>query len=90
VAYVPPKTTLSFPLAQNRAMEISKDQELVKKTLRLPRALNEEIQAAADSHGISLNAEIVERLQASFRADELARLSSEIAEMKALIRQLLA
>ena len=87
---MPPKTTLSFPLAQNRAMEISKDQELVKKTLRLPRALNDEIQAAADSRGVSLNAEIVERLQASFRADELARLSSEIAEMKAVIRQLVA
>jgi predicted HicB family RNase H-like nuclease len=90
VAYLPPKTTLYSSVAQNRAMEISKDQELVKKTLRLPRALNDEIQAAADARGVSLNAEIVSRLQSSFRADELARLSSEVAEMKALIRQLLA
>jgi predicted HicB family RNase H-like nuclease len=86
---MPPKTTIYFSLAQNRAMEISKDQE-VKKTLRLPRTLNDELQRAADARGASLNAEIVARLQSSFRADELARLSNEVAEMKALIRQLLA
>lgn len=70
-------------------MKLSKDQEPVKKTIRLPHDLNEEIEWAAKLRGISANAEIVDRLRAATVSDELARLSSEIAEVKAMVRQIL-
>jgi plasmid stability protein len=70
-------------------MKISKDQDLVEKTLRLPRDLSEEIKLTAKAHDRSANAEMVERLRAAPVADEVARLAGEIAELKALVRQLL-
>jgi len=71
-------------------MEIPKDHDQVKKTLRLPRELSDEIERAAKAHGNSANAEMIERLRSAPVADELARLSGEVAEIKSMIRQLLA
>lgn len=70
-------------------MKNKKDLDRVEKTLRLPRDLSEEIELAAKAHEVSANAEMVDRLRAAPVADELVRLSSEIAELKAMIRQLL-
>ena len=56
-----------------------------KTTLRIPRALRDEIQASADREVRSLNAEILIRLQSS-ALDEIKR---DIAEIKITLRKLL-
>lgn len=56
----------------------------------MSKALSEDIQKAAKSRDHSVNAEIIERLEAAPIAEELARLSNEVAELKAMVRQLLA
>jgi hypothetical protein len=71
-------------------MEITKDQERVKKTLRLPPDLSADVDQEADVRGTSANEIIVERLRSAPLASEIARLSGEIAEIKAMIRQLIA
>jgi hypothetical protein len=71
-------------------MEITKDQERVKKTLRLPRDLSVEVDQEAEARGTSANEVIVDRLRSAPLAGEVARLSGEIAEIKAMIRQLIA
>lgn len=57
----------------------------VKTSVRLPRLLHEELQAAAENDVRSLNAEILIRLQSS-ALDEIKR---DIVEIKALLRKLL-
>lgn len=43
---------------------MAKQDDFVKTALRLPRALHTEIQAAAEASGRSMNAEMIDRLQA--------------------------
>jgi hypothetical protein len=43
---------------------MAKQDDFVKTALRLPRALHIEIQAAAEASGRSMNAEMIDRLQA--------------------------
>jgi hypothetical protein len=72
-------------------MRITSEQEdeLVKRTLRIPRSLYDAIQARADTRGISVNLEIVERLEAAAVSDQFKKLSAEVAEIKKLVRELL-
>lgn len=71
-------------------MKIAKDQERTKKTVRLPPDLSAEIDQEAEDRGVSSNDVIVERLRSAPLAGEIARLSAEITEIKAMIRQLIA
>lgn len=56
--------------------------DLHRSQYRLPAALYEQLQAAADAAGRSLNAEVVHRLEASFQPA-----SSSQAELQELIEQ---
>lgn len=49
---------------------ISKQEDFLKTALRLPRDLHAKIHEAADEAGRSMNAEIVARLEQSFRIVE--------------------
>lgn len=90
VADVPPKTTLLLAFAQNRAMTNANDQDLVKRTIRIPKALADEIQLAAQRHDLSVNTEIINRLRGASAAERYDALTAEVAELKAMIRRVLA
>lgn len=62
--------------------------DYVKSSLRLPRQLHAELLNAAEYHGRSLNAEILDRLQAAPVVDMLQELLRENAEMKLMIREI--
>lgn len=62
--------------------------DYMKSSLRLPRQLHAELMAAAEYHGRSLNAEILDRLQAAPVIDLLQSLLRENAEMKAMIKEM--
>lgn len=68
----------------------AEQEEQVKRTLRIPKSLSDEIHAAAASRGVSVNAEITDRLRTSTVADQLTRLSLDMAELKALVREVLS
>lgn len=57
----------------------------VKTSIRIPRLLHKELQAAADNDVRSLNAEILIRLQSSALDD----IKQDIAEIKIILRKLL-
>lgn len=65
-------------------------EQLAERTLRIPQDLADEIQAAADSHGISVNKEITDRLRTSTVSDQLFKLTQEVSELRALIREVLS
>ena len=54
----------------------------IRITLRLPRELHARLDAAADDTSKSLNAEIVGRLEASFRGDEIPLTQSLLDELR--------
>lgn len=72
-------------------MKITREQqeELVKRTLRIPRGLYDDIQQSAEARAVSVNSEIVERLEAAAVADQFKKLSAEVAEIKKLVKELL-
>jgi hypothetical protein len=60
-----------------------------RTTLRLPPALFEELLAIAKYNGRSINAEIVSRLQAASVGDQFTKIFRELAEIKAVEREIL-
>lgn len=62
----------------------------VKTALRLPPALKDDLAEAAARAGHSLNAEIIARCQAKPILDQMRAISAENAELKVLLRDLLA
>lgn len=61
-----------------------------RTTLRLPKSLHEEIEAAAKYNGRSVHAETIARLQAASVEDQFSRLFRELAEIKVIDREILA
>jgi glucose-6-phosphate-specific signal transduction histidine kinase len=71
------------------------DDNLVKTSLRLPRALHAEIEKAADAAGISTNAEMLLRLARDPHVDTAAQVIEHIRETEshavdAMVRQMKA
>ncbi|MBY0240311.1 MAG: Arc family DNA-binding protein [Burkholderiaceae bacterium] len=64
-------------------------QDYVKTALRIPRDLHEQIVDAAERNGRSMNAEILARLQAEPVSDLLHKLSRDVAEIRAVDREIL-
>lgn len=64
--------------------------ELVKRTIRIPQALADEIHRAAAHRNVSVNTEMVDRLQCALQTERQDDLATSIAELKAMIRQVLA
>lgn len=58
-------------------------------TFRLPEALHQELIASAERNCVTLNAEVITRLQASSVLDRLDKQDQEIAELKAMLRDML-
>lgn len=58
-------------------------------TFRLPDQLHEELLEAAERNCITLNAEVIVRLQSATVLDRLTKQDVEIAELKLMIRELL-
>ena len=59
-------------------------------TFRCREALRQEILAAAERNRRSLNAEMIARLEASFRTDNIKHANDEVVEILRDIRELLA
>lgn len=55
-----------------------KDQEPIKTSLRIPPALHAQLERDADAAGLTLNAEMLVRLQLDPRSDTAAKLLAEI------------
>jgi hypothetical protein len=55
-----------------------KDQEPIKTSLRIPPTLHAKLERAADAAGLTLNAEMLVRLQYDPRSDTAAKLLAEI------------
>lgn len=87
---MPPKTTISGFIAHNRAMTKGNKKELVKRTIRIPQTLADEIHHAASQRNVSDNTEIVDRLKAAVAADRHDDIAADVAELKAMIRRVLA
>ncbi|WP_141749391.1 Arc family DNA-binding protein [Duganella phyllosphaerae] len=68
----------------------SLQQSYIKTALRLPPALKEDLADAAARAGHSLNAEIIARCQALPLIEQIRLISAENAELRALLRELLA
>lgn len=62
-----------------------KHTDSIQTSLRIPRSLHAELQAAADRSAHSLNTEILIRLQSSQHLELMA----ELAEVKGMLRRLL-
>lgn len=60
-----------------------------RTTLRLPPALHENLLALAKYNGRSINAEIIARLQAAALDDQFTKIFRELAEIKAVEREIL-
>lgn len=56
---------------------MSKDHEPIKTSLRIPPALHAQLERAADAAGLTLNAEMLVRLQLDPRSDTAAKLLAE-------------
>jgi transposase len=83
------------PSRKNRAMKTPpvpkpSQQNYVQTALRLPPDLHLELQDAAEKNGRSMNAEIVARLRGIPILEHLDKLSRDVAEIKALDRQILS
>lgn len=61
-----------------------------RPTIRIPTALYDTIAESAQYHGHTFNDEVTARLQAAAVADQFDRLSRENAEIKQLLKELLA
>jgi hypothetical protein len=61
-----------------RIRRMPKDLEPIKTSLRIPPALHAELERAADAAGLTLNAEMLVRLQYDPRSDTAAKLLAEI------------
>lgn len=62
--------------------------DYIKTSLRIPRELHSKLLGAAEYHGRTLNAEILDRLQAGPLFDLLHALARDNAEMKAMIKEM--
>lgn len=60
-------------------------QKPIKKTIRFPPNVLDQVEAARQVSGRTLNEEVVERA----RTDEIALLRSEVAELKTMLREVL-
>jgi hypothetical protein len=60
-------------------------QKPIKKTIRFPPSVLEQVEAARQISGRTLNEEVVERA----RTDEIALLRGEVAELKTMLREVL-
>lgn len=69
-------------------MKISIKQEK-RFTFRLPDQLHKELQEAAERNCVTLNAEVIGRLQSASMLERLEKQSAEIAELRLMIRELL-
>lgn len=58
-------------------------------TFRLPDELHKELQEAAERNCVTLNAEVIVRLQSASVLDRLDKQGAEIAELRAMVRELL-
>lgn len=65
-------------------------QDYIKTAVRVPRDLHAELQDAAERNGRSMNAEIIARLQSEPLRDLLSKITREVAEVKAMDREILA
>lgn len=62
--------------------------DYVKTSLRIPRELHTQLQQVAEYNGRTLNAEILDRLQAAPIYDLLRVLMRDAAETKALVKEI--
>lgn len=69
-------------------MKNDKD-SVAKVTVRVPADLHETMVRAAKYNGRSLQAEMIARFQAAIVDDQMSKLTREVAEVKALVRELL-
>jgi plasmid stability protein len=64
-------------------MATSLDQtDFIKTALRLPRDLHARVQASAESHGASLNTEIIQLLQRALKGVEIGEKSLDAIEAR--------
>ncbi|EEF22991.1 conserved hypothetical protein, partial [Ricinus communis] len=68
-----------------RIRGMPKDLEPIKTSVRIPPALHAELERAADAAGLTLNAEMLVRLQQDPRSDVAERLLAEIERRDAAI-----
>ncbi|UOD30721.1 Arc family DNA-binding protein [Massilia violaceinigra] len=68
----------------------SQPETLTRTTLRIPTSLYRELEEAAKYHGRSINAETIARLQAASVNDQFSRLFAELAEIKAIDKEILS
>jgi hypothetical protein len=63
--------------------------DYIKTALRLPRKLHSCIQESAGRSGRSMNAEIISRLESSFRGEQerIDQLAAEVAALRRLIEE---
>ena len=61
----------------------------VQSAVRLPPQLHQELKAAAEENGRTLNAEIISRLQAASLHEKLDRLAAGHQELRSMLRELL-
>jgi predicted HicB family RNase H-like nuclease len=83
---------LSFDLfltRNNRAMEKTGKTRVGTTTVRLPPALHAEIKEAAAQAGISMNDEIIHRLQGYEQAVTLVSIAQQNAELKRMVQRLI-
>jgi len=57
----------------------------VQSAVRMPPELRDELREAAESHGRTMNAEILARLQ----SDKLDAVMSELTDLKAMLRKVM-
>lgn len=63
--------------------------QLPRKTFRLPVTLHQELLASAERNCITLNAEVIARLQSASVLDRLDKVDRELAELKAMLRDII-
>jgi hypothetical protein len=69
----------------HRIRRMAKDQEPIKTSLRIPPALHAKLERAADAAGLTLNAEMLVRMQLDPRSDTAAKLLAEIERRDATV-----
>lgn len=85
---------MPLPSRKNRAMTTPPIQKAsqatyVQTAVRIPRSLHTDLQDAAERNGRSMNAEIIARLSAAGIDEKIEKLGREIAELKAINREIL-
>jgi hypothetical protein len=85
------KQHLTIAASKNRAMKIPRKQDgQIRISLRVSPKMHEELLAAAEFHGRTLNNEVMERIKAAPINAAIQGLYEENAEIKAMLRELLA